>query len=168
MLSIEAKSLMSDRIETCTPEDKLSDIIPVFSNLGIGCIIVMSAESELQGIITAKDILRSYLKELYTEALDFPIQVSGLDNFEYGEVRKAKRLFMGFGRKISYVPKIDTLKIHFKKYLKSGKESMYSIHVELFLPGKVLAAKSSEWQMELAINTAFNGLRRQAKKYLKK
>jgi len=168
MLSIETKSLMSDKIETCTPEDKLSDIIPVFSSLGIGCIIVMDAGSEVKGIITAKDILRFYLKEQYTETFDFNIQYSGLDNFEYGEVRKAKRLLMTFARKTSYVPKIDTLKVQFKKYSKSRKENMYSIHVELFLPGKVLAAKGSEWQMELAINTAFNALRRQAKKYLKK
>ena len=100
---------------------------------------------------------------------DRKIEVSKLpkvDSFEGGKIESS--LCLSFD-KIKRVANNDILlHVHFKQHESDGKRAKHSVHLKLSLPGKVLVASETDWNLMAALQKALNVLEREATESVKR
>lgn len=52
-----------DRVATIGPDDRISDAIDMLAEWGIGALVVSSDQKHIEGILSERDIVRSFAKE---------------------------------------------------------------------------------------------------------
>ena len=95
------------------------------------------------------------------------LDVVGLDDLSLLEKAKISVLFSKYKVKIKRILyNIDSIKIHIKKYKKSGAKSKYSLHIRILTPKKIFEVEKSEWDLSKVLHISFKALENEIIHYI--
>jgi len=88
------------------------------------------------------------------------LEVVGLNDLNILEKAKINRLLSKYKGKIKRIlpANIDSIKIHIKKYKKSGSKSKYSLHIRILTPKKIFESEKSDWDLAKVLHISFKAL----------
>jgi CBS domain-containing protein len=146
----------NDNLVTCQGSDLLSKAIKLMLDKRISDVLVMQ-DDKFEGILTARSVLGKISESQKHQA--FTLQFIGLNKINLTEHQQkiidgiANREAEKMQRKI---PVKFGVAIHLKGARKEGTQQLYSIHLKVDWPGRMLTSTKEDWDVETALHKCFN------------
>ena len=95
------------------------------------------------------------------------LEIVGLSELNVLEKAQVSILLAKYKGKIKrMIDDITSIKIHLKKYKKSGHTSKYSLHVKVFTPKKTFEVEKADWNITKSLRKSFEALVNEIEHYI--
>jgi ribosome-associated translation inhibitor RaiA len=123
-------------------------------------------EDRLEGSISEVDIMEVLLRESVTGG-PF-IQVAGIEDAKLMDASDINSLVAKFTAKIQKVTRVNAVTVRIRHHHHDTDDDKYTVNVKLTTPQMVIAREAYDWDLNIAISTAFGNIEKSIKKEIGK
>ncbi len=125
-------------------------------------IIYVLDDNELAGSINEVDILEVFLKG---PARGGPlIQIAGIDDVKLMDVSELNGLISGYVSKLERFISVSSVTVRIRHHHHDSDDDKYTVNVKLMTSTEVIVREAYDWDLSVAIGTAFDHIEHQVKK----
>jgi CBS domain-containing protein/ribosome-associated translation inhibitor RaiA len=151
--------------ETLTREAKLKDAVDLMVRLKVPMVYILDEEG-LAGSISEVDILEVLMRGRQEEG-PF-IQIAGVDDAKLMDAGELNDAVLKGVSKIEKKFKVTAATVRIRHHHHDTDDDKYTVNVKLTTPHLVIAREAYDWDLRVAIQTAFSNIEKSLKKDLGK
>jgi CBS domain-containing protein len=151
--------------KTLSRDSSLKEVIDLMLKLKVPKVFIME-EGKLLGSVSEVDILEILLRE--GRRTGPFIQVAGIEDAKLMDASDLNTIISGNVSKISKLTTVSAVTVRIRHHHHDRDDDKYTVNVKLSTRNAVYAREAYDWDLKIAMNTAFENIEKTVKKEMGK